>query len=84
MKGVTREAGRCLFMRHGSNLDIQLPSGRRLHYPNARVEERIPHRFRELVDLPEKPKPTIVYDSPKIRGITTYHVHDEIVIVTVP
>src|SRR5262249_21772026 len=65
-RGLTREAGRCVFAMDGAMLVVRLPSGRRLRYRNARVE-----------DLPFKGgssggngslKPTIVFDGPKKLG----------------
>jgi DNA polymerase len=61
----------CEFRRDGQAFVIQLPSGRRLHYRNARLKELVPPYYARL-GLPSKPKLTIVFDSPKRRGETTY------------
>jgi DNA polymerase len=65
------EAGRCRFYCDGSSLVIQLPSGRRIFYRNARIEDRVPS-YCSTLDLPEKAKPTLVYDDPKKGETTTY------------
>lgn len=71
LTGVPSCAGRCWFSMEGSTLLIQLPSGRKLHYRNARIEDRVPGYCREL-GLPEIARPTIVVDSPKQRDVQTY------------
>jgi DNA polymerase len=68
---VFGSAGRCVFYREQDALIIRLPSGRQLRYRNARIEDRVPGYCRAL-NLPERPKPTLVYDGPDTPGITTY------------
>lgn len=68
LTGTPREAGRCLFLRDGSNLVIQLPSKRRLYYRNARIESNVPVRFR-ATGLPAKVEALIVYDCPGKKGM---------------
>ena len=69
--GMPQAAGRCRFARDSDALVITLPSGRRLHYRNARVEPRVPP-YCQALGLEPKEKPTLVYDGPKHVGITTY------------
>jgi DNA polymerase len=69
--GGSYEAGRCFFYREGAALVIRLPSGRRLYYRNARLEERVPGYCKTL-GLEELTKPTIVFDAPKICSEVTY------------
>jgi DNA polymerase len=57
-------AGRCTFTRNGQDLVVTLPSGRDLTYRNCGIEDRIP-AYVYLLGLPEKLKPTLVYDGPK-------------------
>jgi DNA polymerase len=59
-----REAGRCRFCLEDGCLVIQLPSGRRIVYRQARVEDRVP-AYCALLGLPPRPKPTVVCDGPK-------------------
>jgi DNA polymerase len=69
--GMPREAGRCLFRREADALVVRLPSGRRLYYRNARVE-RIVAAYCKALGIPERPKPTLVFDSPTAPGTATY------------
>jgi DNA polymerase len=64
-------AGKCTFRSDGGALVIELPSGRRLRYRNARVEPRIPSFYRRE-GLPGKSRPTLVFDSPRQPGESTY------------
>lgn len=70
-RGVLCSAGRCEFFREDNVLVIRLPSGRRLYYRNARIEERVP-AYCSTLGLPPTTKPTIVYDEPDERGVSTY------------
>lgn len=67
--GGMRRAGRCAFVRDGSTLLVELPSGRRLHYRNARVEDRIP-AYAAALGL-DRAKATLVYTGPQ--GDTTLY-----------
>jgi DNA polymerase len=71
LTGTPHEAGRCTFLREGTALLIRLPSGRRLTYRNARIEQAVPAYCHSL-GLPERPKPTIVFDNPKKLGSHAY------------
>jgi hypothetical protein len=42
-----------------------------MFYRNARIEDRIPSYCRAK-GIPERPKPTIVFDSPNQPGVVTY------------
>lgn len=57
-------AGRCHFAMKDGNLICTLPSGRELTYRRARIEQVVPG-YCAMLGLPEVPKPTVVYDSPK-------------------
>lgn len=46
----------------GRNMVFTLPSGREIHYPNARIEDVIPP-YCYTMNLPLNPKATVVYDS---------------------
>jgi DNA polymerase len=67
----SHQAGRCQFSHAGGTLLIRLPSGRLLRYRNARVEARIP-AFYDRLGLPRKSRPTLVFDSPRQPGESTY------------
>jgi DNA polymerase bacteriophage-type len=69
--GSTRSTGHCHFLRDGDALVVGLPSGRRLYYPNARIEDIVP-AYCQSLGLPPRAKPTLVYDSPTAIGVTTY------------
>jgi DNA polymerase len=62
--GGPRLAGRCCFERDGATLVILLPSGRRLSYRNARIEEHVP-AYCDSLGLAPFARPTIVYDDPR-------------------
>jgi DNA polymerase len=62
-------AGKCNFIKDGTTLAIELPSGRRMYYQNARIE-RLASRYAN--DSPDNMKPSIVFDSPKYRRTPTY------------
>jgi DNA polymerase len=64
-------AGRCLFNRSGADMHCTLPSGRRIVYRNARVEMRVPAWCR-LFGAPEVPRPTVVYDSPRMKNVALW------------
>jgi DNA polymerase len=70
-RNEVRCAGRCEFLRRDDALVVRLPSGRRLFYRNARVEDRVPG-YCDSLGLPPTTKPTLVYDGPKRREETTY------------
>ena len=69
--GSSRSAGRCTFRREDDSLVVQLPSGRRLYYRNARVENRIPAYCKSL-GLPPRPKRTLIFDAPSAPNTATY------------
>lgn len=56
-------AGKCRFVFVNGTLICELPSGRRLHYRNARIEDRIP-AYVYALGLELKEKATLVYDNP--------------------
>jgi DNA polymerase len=58
------DAGRCTFTKEGDHLIVTLPSGRELYYRNCRIEDRVP-AYVYMLGLPEKLKPTIVYEGPR-------------------
>lgn len=62
--GAVTSAGRCVFAMQGRHLTVRLPSGRHLYYRNARIEDRVP-MYCALLGIPERPKPTLLYDSPR-------------------
>jgi len=62
-QGGVHYAGKCSFEHVRGNLIVTLPSGRKLTYHNARIEERIPGYVYTL-GLEPLPKSTLVYDSP--------------------
>jgi DNA polymerase len=72
-EGRCSTAGRCEFSRERDALVIKLPSGRKIYYHNARIEERVPSYCASL-GVPAFEKPTLVYDGPteKDQGTTTY------------
>lgn len=65
VNGLPCEAGRCKFYMVRSDLHLELPSGRRLVYRNARIEPRVPGYCR-LYGMPENPVPTVIYDTPRM------------------
>ncbi|NLX98221.1 MAG: hypothetical protein GXY83_18840 [Rhodopirellula sp.] len=69
--GSTTYAGKCTFFRDRDALVIELPSGRRQRYRNARVQDAVPGYCRDI-GLPAKPKPTLFYDGPKSTDIQLY------------
>lgn len=69
--GESLSVARCRFRKDGDALVITLPSGREIRYRNARVENRTP-KFVQSSNLPAKPKPTLIFDSPEHPGATTY------------
>lgn len=60
--GIPQFAGKCRFLIESNDLVIILPSGRELHYPNARIEDIVPP-YCYTLNLPLNPKATVVYDS---------------------
>ncbi len=62
-QGGVHYAGKCRFEVIRGNLVVTLPSGRRLSYFNARIEERIPG-YAYTLGLELVPKSTLLYDSP--------------------
>ena len=69
--GRTHYAGRCTFERDGATMVVVLPSGRRLHYRNARIEQQVPGYARTL-GLSAAAKPTLVFDEGKKLAVSTY------------
>jgi DNA polymerase len=69
--GDTYQVAHCQLRRAGDALVIQLPSGRCLRYRNARVEILAPGYATDF-GLPARPRPTLLFDSPRKRGQTTY------------
>lgn len=63
VEGGNHYACKCSFEHVRGNLIVTLPSGRKLTYHNARIEERIPGYVYTL-GLEPLPKSTLVYDSP--------------------
>jgi DNA polymerase len=61
--GGTHEAGRCRWGYRERVLRCELPSGRVLHYRDAKVEDVVPGYVRAM-GLPEKAKPTVTYLHP--------------------
>jgi DNA polymerase len=57
----SRFEGKCVFGMNGPDLQVWLPSGRRLTYRNARIEPRVPP-YADALGLAMEPKPTVVYD----------------------
>lgn len=57
--GVARD-GRCEFRREGRAVTVRLPSGRRLFYRLARVEDRVP-----VYSTDGRARPTLIYESPR-------------------
>lgn len=56
------ECGKCRFFMRGSDMVIELPSGRWMRYPEARIEDVVPPYVYAL-GLPANPKATAVYTS---------------------
>jgi DNA polymerase len=71
LTGVPQSAGRCTFSREGTTLLVGLPGGRRLHYRNARVESVVPAYCGEK-GLAAKPRPAVLFDHPRRRGVQAY------------
>lgn len=69
--GSTTYAGKCIFFRERDALVIELPSGRRQRYRNARVEDAVPGYCQDL-GLPLFTKPTLFYDNPKVKDTQLY------------
>lgn len=63
-KREVTSAGRCTFHMKGNTLLCTLPSGRIIHYPDARIEDVIPPYVYTL-NLPPIPKATCLYTSPR-------------------
>ena len=61
--GYPSEAGKCQLSMVGSDLQIRLPSGRRLVYRNARVEQRVPKYA--VAQGQNFTVPTVCYDNPR-------------------
>jgi DNA polymerase len=70
LTGVRQSAGRCTFSREGTTLLVGLPGGR-LHYRNARVESVAPACCREK-GLAARPRPAVLFDRPRRRGVQAY------------
>jgi DNA polymerase bacteriophage-type len=65
--GVPMEAGKCKFYMQGLNMICELPSGRKMTYRNARIEQRVPG-FVKMYNMPEMTVPTVVFDLPRLFG----------------
>lgn len=63
-EGGVHEAARCRWMAAGGTLVCELPSGRRLNYRDARVEDHVPGYVWAL-GLEPRAKATLVYNSPR-------------------
>ncbi len=59
----TQYAAKCEITYRGSSLFITLPSGRSLHYRNAKIEDLIP-KYCAIFNLPIVRIPTITFDHP--------------------
>jgi DNA polymerase len=70
-EGGTHTAGRCQFALDGRHLAITLPSGRRLIYRNASVQDRVPG-YCKMLGIPEVAKPTLIYSHPRKYEGTLY------------
>lgn len=64
--GTVTGAGRCTFYLERNSLCCQLPSGRVLYYPEARIEDVVPP-YCFTMNLPLTPKATVLYTS--ARGV---------------
>lgn len=64
VRGTPSEVNGIECYMDGRHLQCRLHSGRRLVYRNARIELLVPPYCKAL-GLPETPKPTVCYDSPK-------------------
>jgi DNA polymerase len=71
VQGKESYAGRCTYRMVRGDLHCVLPSGRSIVYRNARVEQRVPG-YCKLLGLPETPKPSVVFDSPRQLGRGIY------------
>jgi DNA polymerase len=71
LTGEVGTAAHCELSRAPAALVIQLPSGRKIRYRNARIEDVVPPYQRQL-GLPENPRPAIVYDNPQRGKESTY------------
>lgn len=67
--GGVHHAGKCSFVMSGTTLVCELPSGRKLRYNNARIEDRVPG-YALALGL-DKTKATVVYDG--LRGPTVLY-----------
>lgn len=67
VNGCSTEAGRCFFCMVGSDLHMQLPSGRVMVYRNARIEPRVP-AYAILYNMERVTVPTVVFDFPRMFG----------------
>jgi DNA polymerase bacteriophage-type len=68
-EGKPETIGRCYWRFNGKQFMCDLPSGRRLYYQNAAIEQQIPE-YCYTFNLPLEPKATICYDHPQ--GYRTY------------
>lgn len=64
VRGEPTEVNGVEWFMDGRDLVCRLPSGRRLMYRNASIQPVVPGYCRVL-HLPEVPKPTVCYDSPR-------------------
>lgn len=62
----TTAAGRCQFHMQRGDMIIELPSGREIQYPDAKIEDIIPP-YCYTMGLPLNPKATATYLSPRGR-----------------
>lgn len=63
---VPQEAGKCQWHMMGKDLVCILPSGRHIHYPDARIEDIVP-AYCYTLGLPLIPKATVTYQSTTVR-----------------
>lgn len=64
-------AARCRLRMRGPHLKVELPSGRVISYPFARVEDMVPG-FCARMNIPAFTKPTMTYHDAKRGRISTY------------
>lgn len=70
-EGGVHEVAKTRWFVEGGTLLCELPSGRKLHYRNARIEDRVP-AYAIMMGLEMKMKPTLLYDSPRYKETTLY------------
>lgn len=60
--GEPKEAGKCVWMMDHRDLVCVLPSGRHIHYPDAKIEDIVP-AYCYTMGLELVPKATVTYES---------------------